>query len=190
MAVQVWADEQRSQWTSLHVEGQVVVDDGVLSRQMDLITAVSELLLDQSNAWQTATRCAEIVMSHAEVERLFVALWSIMISAAMDVAGEQEGSLRLSAMLAHLAQQPAAVNNLEIAMKVSDTDGEVDYDTKPIRQGEHVIVGREQLWKDLPGFSLQLSEHWNGLLTPQTTPPFSMYTLTERANDRDRGHVQ
>lgn len=155
-----WTKSQREGWLSqLYGQDQsdgtrVLQPDTVQSRQLDILDDLISFRVPPEDA---ASRTASLVVSHADVETIWVNITGMVISAA-ETIDDEEVSRALTDFLVELASLPDAVNPGPEAMTVND-----DTQTPSrIEPGQPVVFQGGKLWRDLPQYSWNVTETFQG----------------------------
>jgi hypothetical protein len=156
-----WTKCQREGWLAqLYGQEQshgkrVLQSDTVQSRQLDII---DDLISFRVSATDAASRAAALVLSHAAVDTIWLNTIGMFINAA-ETIDDEKVSAALTDFLVELASLPDAVNPGPEAM-TADDDGQ----GKPLRiePGQAVILQGGKLWKDLPQYSWNVTETFQG----------------------------
>ena len=168
-----WAEKEREHWTysnsrsrALTVQdkkplvneyGEIKLTPTIYQDRM--IQLIQDLVDNISTPDFTAVAISRLLISPKHVVAcidFLESFWAIFLSAAQTFSDEQKLG-RLSDVLACLQRLPDAVNPLKETFLVDDSIVQ-----RPIAPGEVITIFDYRLWRDLPGFGLNLRESWNG----------------------------
>jgi hypothetical protein len=155
-----WIRSQREGWLS-QFYGQeqsdgtrVLQTDTVQSRQLDII---DDLISFRVSPGSAATRTASLVLSHADVETIWLNITGLVINAAETIDNEKV-SAALIDFVVELASLPDAVNPGPEVMTANDDD----HNPVRIEPGQAVVFQGGKLWIDLPQYSWNVTETFQG----------------------------
>jgi len=132
------------------------------SVQSQLVTVLSKVLLGNLAAGSSVEQTAALVLSHREPGLPFMNLQGMCLQAAEST--DDEGALRrLADWLVALAHLPDAVNATDedkIESQAMLPDG--TWGDRLIKSGDFIELENGRLWRDLPGFSMNITENTQG----------------------------
>ncbi|KAF3043247.1 hypothetical protein E8E12_009875 [Didymella heteroderae] len=151
---------QREGWLS-QLYGQEQTDgtrvlqpDTVQSRQLDILNGLISFRVSPADA---ASKTASLVLSHADVETIWLNITGLVISAA-ETIDEEQVSAALIDFLVELASLPDAINPGPEAMTANNED----HEPARIQPGQPVCFMGGRLWRDLPQHSWGVGETFQG----------------------------
>lgn len=155
-----WVESQRLGWLA-QLYGQETSDGNkvlehhtVQSRQLDILDDLISFRISPEDA---ASRTASLVLSHADVETVWLNITGLVISAAETIDDEQIANALID-LLVELASLPDAVNPGPEAMTVNNKD----HKPSKVEPGQQVVMMGGRLWRDLPQYSWGITETFQG----------------------------
>lgn len=166
-----WANIQREGWLS-QLYGQeysdgtrVLQPNTVQSHLLDVLDNLIALKLLPEDA---ATTAASLVLSQTDVSTP----WANFVGLVLDAAATFDDEKVLGALteyLVELASLPDAVNEGPEAKTIDIGGGELWY----AQPGKAIVFSEGKLWRDLPMYSWNVTEHFQGEECPQITHSYS-----------------
>ncbi|KAH8731032.1 hypothetical protein GQ44DRAFT_809006 [Phaeosphaeriaceae sp. PMI808] len=126
------------------------------SVQSQLIDTLDELLSGKYSSKDSATKTATLIMSQRDVDTPWNNLIGLYLNVVSSFANEKSLGA-LAGYIVELANLPDAVNEGPEA-KISDVGG-MELRIEP---GQAIGIEVGKLWRDLPGFSWNLTENFQG----------------------------
>ena len=155
-----WVPSQREGWlTQLYGHEQdngarVLQPDTIQSRQLDII---EDLITFRVAPTEAASTAAALILSHAAVDTIWMNTIGMVINAA-ETIDDDKVSAALIDFLVELASLPDASNPGPEVM-TADGDGP---DPLRIEPGQPVVLQQGKLWRDLPDYSWNVTETFQG----------------------------
>lgn len=132
------------------------------SVQYQLVTVLSQLLIGAAATSESVAQTASLVVSHQYPDTAFANLLGMVLKAA-EAIEDQTALQRLADWLVDLAHLPDAVNDTGDSKVIPETrlpDGSVG--DRIIQPGELIELESGKLWRDLPGFAMNVTESTQG----------------------------
>lgn len=181
--IEEWAREQREGWLA-RLYGEADKDTTDVKRlstdsvQSHLVTALCHVLSGEVRTAESVEHAADLVVSQREPSIPFANLQGMCLHAA-EAFSDEAALERLADWLVALAHLPDALNHSTEGMIESQTmlpDG--TWGTRVIKPGKPIRLEEGLLWRDLPGFSMNVTERTQG---PE------QYLIKHRGKDSPEG---
>jgi hypothetical protein len=159
-----WATSCREGWLA-HLYGE---DSGTginslspESVQWQLVGVLDDMLSDKASPKDSAARSASLIISQEDPETLWDNHMGLHLSAAENFADEWQQQALVD-YIVELASLPDAMNKGPDIKTWKDNTGPA-VEIVRIAPGENIVVHEgQQLWRDVPGFSLNVAESIQG----------------------------
>lgn len=132
---------------------RVLQPDTVQSRQLDILDDLISFRIPPEDA---ASKTASLVLSHADVDTIWLNITGLVIKAA-ETFEDEKISGALIDFLVELASLPDAVNPGPEVMTAND-----DQNPSITKPGQPVVFQGGKLWRDLPQYSWNVTETFQG----------------------------
>ena len=132
---------------------RVLQPDTIQSRQLDILDDLISFRVSPEDA---ACKTASLVLSHADVDTIWLNLAGLVIKAAETIDNKKVSGALID-FLVELASLPDAVNPGPEVMTAND-----DQNPLIIKPGEPVVFQGGKLWRDLPQYSWNVTETFQG----------------------------
>jgi hypothetical protein len=169
-----------STWTQSHCEGWLArfygeksgedngdysdEDTKVLSKESvhwQLVGVIENLLLCNASPKETAAKTASLIVSSENPEIAWSNHLGIYLSAAETFTDEKELKVLVD-YIVELASLPDAVNEGPKTKTWTSEQGETVNQEVCVKPGEEIVLSGGRLWRDLPEFSMNVTERFQG----------------------------
>lgn len=131
------------------------------STSSQLVTTVDDMILDRQTPQQAAEKIATIVMTENEPKKPYQKCLAICQHAALHT-DDQNISKKLVDFITALASLPDAVNDSSEPKTATTYNPEVESGILTFQPGEAIVFENGRLWRDLPDWSMSITETHQG----------------------------